>query len=132
VIFPIAAAVLAAQATPADIATVPAQFIGRYEAEARHCRVPLKVRDDDEASEGQGGALVLVDKRAVHFVQWDWPVKSVTPVAKDAVSLELINDVDADGKKIEIVRYELKLRGKFLIMTDHRHAAQYYRCNYGS
>ena len=108
---------------------IRAPFLGRYEADARDCLIPMPTRDDDET--GQGGSLVLVRPHLVHFVQWDWPVRSAEVVGPNEIKVRLLNDVDADGKNIVVARYSLKRAGRLLVMTQKEGSQSYYRCGAG-
>jgi hypothetical protein len=123
--------------------TVPRQFIGRYELFRKNCRVSMHSRQDDENDPVDQGGVLIIKKRSVYFAQWVWPIKNVKSVKSDTILLELINDVDADGKNIEIDRYRFTLRGRALFMTggkfvdaagnrtDSQIPGKYYRCGNG-
>jgi hypothetical protein len=90
------------------ILAIPEHFQGRYEAEEKHCRIPIAERDDDEMS-SQGGALVSIEPGELYFVQSFWPVQEIQYRNFNAIDIVLLNDVDMDGKKIEPHTVKLSL-----------------------
>ena len=116
---------LAFLALPAGPDPLPQQFLGWYEADPKDCGHDFATRDDDETA--QGGAMLLVRKRELHFVQWDWPIRAMKPLDARTVAVERI-DRDPDTRRIRILPMTLKLEGSLLVMIQNDGTSRYHRC----
>jgi hypothetical protein len=120
-------ALLASTAAADAPVKMPSTMVGRYEADAALCQIPWSARDDSE-EDGQGSGLVVIEERQIYFAEWLWPVSSMHSTDENSVSVKLLNDVDGDGKKFELVEKHLVLLGNVLTMSDSGGASYYYRC----
>jgi hypothetical protein len=119
---------MTATAATLDAPRMPESMIGRYESEAKLCRIAWKRRNDGEEGR-QGGGLLLVEARELYFSEWRWPVRAVQSDGKNAVTVKLANDIDGDGKNVQIKPIRLSVQGNVLIMADDTGTSRYFRCS---